>query len=566
MYQPGGGPRQPELDFEKIMGNVRDGIGRVAQRLGGGGVGLAVALFVGLIVVIWAATGIYTTSPGEQAVLRLFGEAQTAPVTENGLHWWWPRPIGNKDIIRTDLVRRLELGFRGGDGVADTPVPVEAQMISGDLNIIDVQMVVQYDIKDLSSYLFRVDDPGEDAGFSRNIVPGRPDGRTLKDATEAALRLVVGQRSLAEVLAEERVNLEQDTKVKLQEILDGYQTGLNIVSVELQRVEAPGEVQAAFNDVLQARQDKVTATNQAQAYENQVIPEARGRAEQIIQPAEAFKRARIERAQGEADQFLAILAQFNDRSVTLENVLQDTDNADGDDDSTTGIGLSDVAMISAPDEDGDGFDILVSAITVLGARDCAFSANQVLSTDATETCNFSASFAAQDGDLTIGETFSIAYLGNEDLAIPQFVGAGPFSVRLGNKAMDADNLDGDDDLSTGVSFLDISVVDGPDGGSVSGVDVSVSGFDPTTNIVTLSVQSGEDLQAGDQFTVQYMNRENLAVPATSLVTQERLFLEAMEDILPGINKVIVSPEAESVLILGGGGDGIVPVPFGPAAP
>ena len=549
MYQPGGGPRQPELDFEKIMGDVRNGIGRVAQRLGGGGVGLAVTLLVSLIIVIWAATGIYTTSPGEQAVLRMFGKAQATPVIENGLHWWWPGPIGNKDIIRTDLVRRLELGFRGGDGVADTPVPVEAQMISGDLNIIDVQMVVQYDIKNLSSYLFKVDDPGEDAGARRNIAPGRPDGRTLKDATEAALRLVVGQRSLAETLAEERVNLEQDTKVKLQEILDAYDTGLNIVSIELQRVEAPGEVQAAFNDVLQARQDKVTATNQAQAYENQVIPEARGRAEQIIQPAEAFKRARIERAQGEADQFLSILAQFNDRSITLKNVLQDTDNADGDNDSTTGIGLSDVMMILAPDVDGDGFDILVSGVTVLGTGECAFTANQVLATDATETCNFSASFAAQSGDLTIGETFSIAYLGNEDLPIPQFVGAGPFSVRLGNKALDRD----------------ISVVDGPDGGAVAGVDISVSGFDPATNIVTLSIQSGEDLQAGDQFTVQYMNRENLAVPATSLVTQERLFLEAMEDILPGINKVIVSPEAESVLILGGGG-GIVPVPLGPPAP
>ena len=549
MYQPGGGPRQPELDFEKIMGDVRNGIGRVAQRLGGGGVGLAVTLLVSLIIVIWAATGIYTTSPGEQAVLRMFGKAQATPVIENGLHWWWPGPIGNKDIIRTDLVRRLELGFRGGDGVADTPVPVEAQMISGDLNIIDVQMVVQYDIKNLSSYLFKVDDPGEDAGTRRNIAPGRPDGRTLKDATEAALRLVVGQRSLAETLAEERVNLEQDTKVKLQEILDAYDTGLNIVSIELQRVEAPGEVQAAFNDVLQARQDKVTATNQAQAYENQVIPEARGRAEQIIQPAEAFKRARIERAQGEADQFLSILAQFNDRSITLKNVLQDTDNADGDNDSTTGIGLSDVTMILAPDVDGDGFDILVSGVTVLGTGECAFTANQVLATDATETCNFSASFAAQSGDLTIGETFSIAYLGNEDLPIPQFVGAGPFSVRLGNEALDRH----------------ISVVDGPDGGAVAGVDISVSGFDPATNIVTLSIQSGEDLQAGDQFTVQYMNRENLAVPATSLVTQERLFLEAMEDILPGINKVIVSPEAESVLILGGGG-GIVPVPLGPPAP
>ncbi|HIN25677.1 MAG TPA: hypothetical protein EYM73_15050, partial [Dehalococcoidia bacterium] len=124
MYQPGGGPRQPELDFEKIMGGARDTIGRISQRLGGGGVGLAVALVVGLIIVIWAATGIYTTSPGEQAVLRLFGNAEETPVTQNGLHWWWPGPIGNKDVVRTDLVRRLELGFRSGEGVANTPVPV----------------------------------------------------------------------------------------------------------------------------------------------------------------------------------------------------------------------------------------------------------------------------------------------------------------------------------------------------------------------------------------------------------------------------------------------------------
>ena len=531
------------------MGGIRDGIGQVALRLGGGGVGLAAALIVGLIIVIWAATGIYTTSPGEQAVLRMFGKAQATPVTQNGLHWWWPGPFGNKDVVRTDLVRRLELGFRSSDGVANTPVPVEAQMISGDLNIIDVQMVVQYDIKNLTHFLFKVDDPGEDAGEQRIIAAGRPDGRTLKDATEAALRLVVGQRSLGEVLAEERVNLELDTGTKLQEILDGYQTGINIVSVQLQKVEAPAEVQAAFNDVLQARQDKVTATNQAQAYENQVIPEARGRAEQIIQPAEAFKRARIERAQGEADQFLSILAQFNDRSITLENVLQDTDNADGDEDSTTGIGLSDVSMIVAPDIDGDGFDILVAGVTVLGAGGCAFTANQVSTTNATETCNFSAAFAAQTGDLTIGESFSIAYLGNEDVTIPQFVGAGPFSIRLNNKALDAG----------------ISVVDGPDGGVVSGLDISVSDFDPSTNIVTFGIQAGEELQAGDQFTVQYMNREDLAVPATSLVTQERLFLEAMEDILPAINKIIVSPDAETVLILGGQG-GIVPVPFGPPAP
>ncbi|MDA0264746.1 MAG: FtsH protease activity modulator HflK [Chloroflexi bacterium] len=547
------------------MTNVRDSIGRISQRLGGGGVGLAAVLVVGLIAVIWLATGIYTTSPGEKAVLRLFGSAQETPVTQNGLHWWWPGPIGKKDIVKTDLVRRLEIGFRSGDGVADTPVPGEAQMISGDLNIIDVQMVIQYDIKDLAKYLFRVSDPGEDAGSQRNIPAGRPDGRTLKDATEAALRLVVGQRSLAEVLAEQRVNLEVDARSKLQEILDSYDTGLNIVSVELQKVEAPAEVQAAFNDVLQARQDKVTATNQAQAYENQVIPEARGRAEQIIQPAEAFKRARIERAQGEADRFLAILGQFNDRSVTLENVLQDSDNADGDNDPTTGIGLSDVSIISAPDIDGDGFDILVAGVTVIGAPQCAFTARDVAATDATQICGFSTAFAAQSGNLTIGERFSIAYLGNEDLAIPQFAGAGPFNVRLTNKALDADNADGDNDLATGISFSDIKVIDGPDGGKTSGVDISVSGFDPSTNILTLSVQTGETLAAGDLFTVQYMNREDLAVPATSLVTQERLYLEAMEDILPSINKIIVSPDAETVLILGSDG-AIVPVPVGPTAP
>ena len=549
MYQPGGGPRPPELNFDEILSKIRDGIGRISQQLGGGGVGLAIVLVVGLIVVIWAATGIYTTSPGEQAVLRLFGNAQETPVTQNGLHWWWPGPIGKKDVVRTDLVRRLELGFRSADGVADQPVPDEAQMISGDLNIIDVQMVVQYDIKDLTDYLFRVDDPGENAGSSRNIAAGQPDGRTLKDATEAALRLVVGQRSLAEVLAEERVNLEIDTRTKLQEILDAYSTGLNIVSVELQKVEAPAEVQAAFNDVLQARQDKVTATNQAQAYENQVIPEARGRAEQIIQPAEAFKQARIQRAQGEADQFLSILGQFNDRSITLENVLQDTDNSDGDNDPTTGIGLSDVSIISAPDVDGNGFDILVSGVKVVGAPGCVFTANEVLNTEATRTCGFSTSFDAQSGRLTIGEAFSISYLGNEDLVIPEFVGSGPFSVRLNNKALSND----------------IKVVDGPDGGSASGVDISFLRFDPSTNIVTFAVQSGETLQAGALFTVQYLNQENLTVPATSLVTQERLFLEAMEEILPVINKIIVAPDANPVLILGGTG-GIVPVPVGPAAP
>ncbi len=552
MYQPGGGgPRQPELDFDQILGNARNILGRLAQRLGGGGVGLVVALIVGAIIVIWLATGIYTISPGEQAALRLFGKAQAAPESQTGLHWFWPSPIGKRDVIRTAQVRRMELGFRREEGVADAPVPVEAQMISGDLNIIDVQMVVQYDINNLNAFLFKVDDPGEDAGLERQIEAGRPDGRTLKDATEAALRLVVGQRSIAQVLAEQRVELELATQEKLQEILDGYETGINILSVELQKVEAPEEVRPAFNDVLNARQDKVAAINRAQAYENRRIPEAKGQAEQIIQPAEAFKRARIERAQGESDQFLSILTEFNDRSVQLTNVLQDTDDGDGDGEATTGIGLSDVRVIA-------GADILVADVGVIGAPQCAFTSKAVLETDATQICGFNVSIAGRLGEPAVGEAFSMAYLGNENLTTPQFVGAGPFSVRLQNVVLDLDNADRDSDLTSGVTRDDISVVAGPDG-------LSVLSFDPASNVVTFGLQAGTRVQAGDLYTVQYLNRQEAKVPATSTVTQERLYLEAMEEILPGVQKIIVSPDAESVLILGGQ-EGVLPVPVGPSPP
>ena len=551
MYQPGGGgPRPPEMNLDQILGQLRSTLASISRRLGGGGVGLAAVLIVGVIVVIWAGTGIYTVSPGEKAALRLFGAAQSPPVSETGLHWWWPSPVGKRDVVRTDLPRRLELGFRTGTEVAEQTIPNEAQMISGDLNIIDVQLVVQYDIKDLNSFLFRVNDPGEDAGPQRQIEAGRPDGLTLKDATEAALRLVVGQRSIAEVLAEERVALENATQDKLQEILDSYDTGINILSVELQKVEAPEDVRAAFNDVLNARQDKVTAINQAQAYENQRIPEARGQAEQIIQPAEAFKRARIERAQGESDQFLSILSEYNDRSVKLTNVLQDTDDADGDQDPTTGIGLSDVQVIAGP-RSSDGYDILVSGVTVIGAPDCDFTDRAVAETGATQTCDFSVSVAGRDNEPDIGESFSIAYLGNENLVVPQFVGSGPFSVRLSNRVLDRDSDPGAD-----VTAADIQVVDGPDG-------LFVAGFDVGTNILTLGVEAGADLEAGALYSVQYINRQDASVPATRIVTQERLFLEAMEEILPGISITILSPEVEAVLIPGIQ-QGILPVPVGPS--
>ena len=557
MYQPGGQPpRPPEMNFDQILSGIGGTFGRIANRLGGGGVGLAAVLIIGLIIIIWAATGIYTISPGEQAALRLFGAAQSSTVTETGLHWWWPSPVGNRDVVQTVETRRMELGFRSGEGGALTPVAVEAQMISGDLNIIDVQMVVQYNIKNLNHFLFRVFDPGENDGAQRDIPPGRPDGRTLKDATEAALRLVVGQRGLGEVLAEQRTELEISTQEKLQEILDSYEAGVNILSVELQKVEAPEDVRAAFNDVLQARQDKVTATNLAQAYENQVIPEARGRAEQIIQPAQAFRQARIERAQGEADQFISILGQYLDSSVKLTNTLQDTNNLDNDGNSETGIGIEDVRVI-----EGDG--LFISDLLVLGAPDCAFTARQLAANEAaTQVCGFTVSVDDQNGQVEAGTRATVAYLGNEDMLVPQFASTGSISVRLTNGVLDLDNSDGDGDPLTGVNAADFSVVDGPDGGAVSGIDLEPASFNSVSNILTLSVQAGETLVPGDSFTVQYLNGEELTLTPNSQVTQERLYLEAIEEILPAVNKIIVDPESESVLILGGQ-EGALPVPIGP---
>ena len=320
MFQPGG-PRQPEFDIEQMLAGARDFIGRIVQRIGGAGVGLLSAGVIALIVVIWLATGTYTISPGEQAALRLFGEVQGNPVTETGLHWWWPGPVGNKNVVLTSETRRMELGFRSSPNVGSSAVPGEALMISGDLNIVDVAMVVQYNIKNLVDYLFRVSDPGDP---TRGVTGGTPDGLTLKDAAEAALRLVVGQRSIDDVLTRRREEVQTVTKERLQQVLDTYSTGINVLNVQLQDVKAPEEVRDAFDDVLRARQERDTKINQARTYENDIIPRAQGDAQRIQREAEAFAQSRVARADGEASRFTSVLTEYNrsqkSRDVTRQRL------------------------------------------------------------------------------------------------------------------------------------------------------------------------------------------------------------------------------------------------------
>ena len=290
---------EPEVNFEQLLERLRSFTGRF--KIGSGGGALAY-IFFGLVIVvavIWLATGFYTVQPGEQAALRRLGKfaEQTGP----GLHWYWPAPIGTRAIVAVEEIRRLELGFRGG-----TSIPDEALMITGDENIVDAQLLVQYDVKDIEAFLFRSVDPG---------------GVIIKSAAETSLRQVVGKRDIDDVLTTEKEAVQDETKQLLQLLMDLYETGIRIREVKLQNVSPPIQVQAAFDDVVVAREDKDRTIRLAEAFEEDVVPRARGEAARLTEGAEAFKAEKINLARGQADRFLAVLQEFRkSREVTLQRL------------------------------------------------------------------------------------------------------------------------------------------------------------------------------------------------------------------------------------------------------
>lgn len=305
MYRP---PQQEEaqLSLDEVIERLRASIPKLPGIGGGGTIGL---LFIALIVVsvIWAGTGFYTVGPDQEAVLRTFGKF--TGTTSGGLHWHYPSPVGKRNVVAVTTARRMELGFRSGsDGftVAQS-VTSESLMITGDENIVDVQAVVQYRISDLTSFLFEVDDPGD---ADRGILAGSPDGRTLRDMAETALRQVVGARNIDDVLTTEKEQVQTDVLLKMRELADEYKTGIDVLQVLLQNVNPPLEVQSAFEDVVRAREDRERLINLAEAYEASEIPKATGNAAKITEAAKGFKQGRIARAQGESDGFDAILEGY----------------------------------------------------------------------------------------------------------------------------------------------------------------------------------------------------------------------------------------------------------------
>jgi len=248
---------------------------------------------------IWLLTGTFMVGPDEVGVVRTFGEHTR--VAQSGLNWHFPVPIETVNTPKVTEVKRIEIGFRTLRNGQYRTVEKESLMLTGDENIVDAEMIVQYKIKDPVAYLFNIVEPE----------------LTVREAAEASLRTVVGRNKIDETLTTGKFTIQEETKSQLQSILDLYESGIHVVAVQLQDVSPPKEVIGAFKDVASAKEDKNRMVNQAEGYRNDIIPKARGEAEAMIRDAEGFRESRIKRSEGDAKKFTTILKEYQKaKSIT----------------------------------------------------------------------------------------------------------------------------------------------------------------------------------------------------------------------------------------------------------
>ena len=262
---------------------------------------------LGAALALWLFTGTYMVGPDEIGVVRTFGKYTR--VAQSGLNYHFPYPIKQVNTPAVTEVKRIEIGFRTLRNGQYRSVEKESLMLTGDENIVDAEMIVQYKIKDPVKYLFRIVEPE----------------LTVRQAAEASLRTVVGRNKIDETLTTGKFKIQEETKIQLQLILDKYDSGMHVVAVQLQDVSPPKEVIGAFKDVASAKEDKNRMINQAEGYRNNVIPIARGEAEAMIRDAEGFKQARIKRSEGDAVKFTTILREYRKaKSITQKRLYLET--------------------------------------------------------------------------------------------------------------------------------------------------------------------------------------------------------------------------------------------------
>ena len=290
-FPPGGRP--PASEWEAMLAQLQ-------QRWQGFRAGPIIGLVAVVVALIFLWSSWFTVQPEETGIVQRFG--QVVRTASPGLHFKWPYGVETVRLIPTARVLKEEFGYRS---VASAPgqrtqytgnqtYKAESLMLTGDLKVIDVQWIVQYRIEDPIRYLFQV----------------RDTSKTIRDITEAVMRRVVGNRIGSDVLTVGRVAVSTEAKEEIQQILNTYETGVRLVTVELQDVTPPDPVKPAFNEVNEARQDRERTINQAQEQANREIPKAGGEAAGSIREAEGYAIERVNRSRGEANRFQAVLAEY----------------------------------------------------------------------------------------------------------------------------------------------------------------------------------------------------------------------------------------------------------------
>jgi len=268
----------------------------------------------GMLVLMFIFSGLYSVGPDEVGVIRRFGKY--VRTTDPGLHFKIPMGVERVDKVKVQYIFKEEFGFRTlKPGIksqySSREYFDESLMLTGDLNVLVVEWIVQFKIKDPVRLLFNIRDPRE----------------TIRNITEAVMRQIVGDDSVSEVLTTRRLEINQKVHDKLQEVLDSYTSGVQIVTVRLQDVNPPDEVKPSFNEVNEAKQEKEKVTNQAWEAYNKAIPSARGEAEKTIKKAEGYALSRINTAKGDASRFIATWEAYKEtKEVTRKRLYLEAMN------------------------------------------------------------------------------------------------------------------------------------------------------------------------------------------------------------------------------------------------
>lgn len=251
----------------------------------GGGVGL----LIGLVALVWLASGFYIVDAGQKGVVLRFGKF--VETTDPGPRWHLPYPVETAEVVNISGVRTVEVGYRND---VRSKVPKESLMLTDDENIVDLQFAVQYVLKDPTEYLFNNRSPED----------------SVRQVAESAIREIVGKSKMDFVLYEGREQIAVSARKLIQDTLDRYKTGITVSQVTMQNAQPPEQVQAAFADAVKANQDRERQKNEGEAYANDVVPKARGTAARLLQEAEGYRQRVIANAEGEASRFSVVLAEY----------------------------------------------------------------------------------------------------------------------------------------------------------------------------------------------------------------------------------------------------------------